>query len=135
MITLTERAAEKIKDRLAKRGSGIGIMIGVRTTGCSGLAYVLEYVDDLTKMMNGYQPFTQHDATVFVKELDMVYLDELVVDYVKKGLNESSLDYIGGLFMKKNSKFVIDDESSVRIPKQTKSKLLSQVNFYPLLIR
>jgi iron-sulfur cluster assembly protein len=88
MITLTERAAEKIKDRLAKRGSGIGIMIGVRTTGCSGLAYVLEYVDDLTKMMDGYQPFTQHDATVFVKELDMVYLDGLVVDYVRQGLNE-----------------------------------------------
>lgn len=88
MITLTPVAAQKVKDKLAKRGFGVGILIGVRTTGCSGLAYVLEYVDDLTKMMDDYESFTQHDTIVFVKMRDMVYLDGLVVDYVRQGLNE-----------------------------------------------
>ena len=88
MITLTPVAAQKIKDKLTKRGFGVGILIGVRTTGCSGLAYVLEYVDDLTKMMDDYESFTQHGTIVFVKMRDMVYLDGLEVDYVRQGLNE-----------------------------------------------
>jgi iron-sulfur cluster assembly protein len=88
MITITETAAKKIVANIAKRGFGVGILIGVRTTGCSGLAYVLEYVDDLTKMMYDYESFTQHDAIVFVKIRDMVYLDGLEVDYVRQGLNE-----------------------------------------------
>jgi iron-sulfur cluster assembly protein len=45
MITLTEKACEKIKTQLYKRGRGVGIRLGVRTTGCSGLAYTMEYVD------------------------------------------------------------------------------------------
>ena len=86
MITLTERAAEKIKKSLSKRGHGIGIRIGVRTTGCSGLAYVLEYVDYYDSM---------DDLTIFNKDITIVispkhepYLRDMIVDYVRNGLNE-----------------------------------------------
>lgn len=93
MITLTDRAAEKIKLNILKRGSGIGIMVGVRTTGCSGLAYLLEYVDQLTEMMYDYEMYQHNDATVWVKKKDIPYLDGLQIDYVKKGLNEG-FDFI-----------------------------------------
>ena len=86
MITLTDRAAEKIKKSLTKRGRGIGIRIGVRTTGCSGLAYVLEYVDY-------YNPID--DATIIDRDITIVisprhepYLRNMTVDYVRNGLNE-----------------------------------------------
>ena len=46
MILLTEKAREKIKTQLQNRGKGVGIQLGVKTTGCSGLAYTLEYVDN-----------------------------------------------------------------------------------------
>lgn len=88
MITLTDRAAEKIKLNILKRGSGIGILVGVRTTGCSGLAYLLEYVDQLTEMMYDYEMYKHNDAIVWVKKKDIPYLDGLQIDYVKKGLNE-----------------------------------------------
>ena len=86
MITLTDRAAEKIKKALTKRGKGIGVRLGVRTTGCSGLAYVLEYVDhcnpsdDIT--------FDSNDVTLVIDPKSQVYLSGLEVDYVRNGLNE-----------------------------------------------
>ena len=85
MITITESAAARIRNYIEKRGSGMGIRVGVRTTGCSGLAYTLEYVDvpldtDLT--------FTSNCATVYVDPKSHAYLDGVTVDYVKNGLNE-----------------------------------------------
>ena len=76
MITITETAAKKIVSNIAKRGSGVGIRVGVKTTGCSGLAYVLEYLDQA--------PCTW-DWTI---GKDLVYLNGLTIDYTRQGLNE-----------------------------------------------
>lgn len=85
MISVTETAAKKIKQNLARRGSGIGIRIGVRTTGCSGLAYVLEYVD---RINNEDTVFTSQDVQVIVDAKSLPILGNLDVDYVRQGLNE-----------------------------------------------
>jgi iron-sulfur cluster assembly protein len=85
MITVTDTATKKIKANLEKRGSGIGIRMGVRTTGCSGLAYVLEYVDEA---WTGSTSFRQDGFTIVIDNKDLVYLEDIVVDYVRQGLNE-----------------------------------------------
>lgn len=87
MISLTERAAEKVKGNLERRGRGIGIRVGVKTTGCSGLAYVLEYVDvqPLTRDQFVYE---NHGVKVWVDGRSLVYLNGLEMDWVKQGLNE-----------------------------------------------
>ena len=86
MITLTDRAAEKIKKSLSKRGRGIGIRIGVRTTGCSGLAYVLEYVDYYNPIDDA--TIIDNDVTIVVSPKHEPYLRNMTVDYVRNGLNE-----------------------------------------------
>ena len=86
MITLTDRAAEKIKKSLSKRGHGIGIRIGVRTTGCSGLAYVLEYVDYYNPIDD--DTIIDNDVTIVVSPKHEPYLRNMTVDYVRNGLNE-----------------------------------------------
>ncbi len=85
MISVTETAAKKIKQNLARRGAGIGIRIGVRTTGCSGLAYVLEYVD---RVNNEDTVFESQDVKVIVDAKSLPILGNLDVDYVRQGLNE-----------------------------------------------
>jgi len=85
MITVTETAARKIKQNLSRRGSGVGIRIGIRTTGCSGLAYVLEYVD---RVNDEDTVFTSQDVSVIVDAKSLPILGNLDVDYVKQGLNE-----------------------------------------------
>ena len=87
MITLTDKASNKIKQTLAKRGKGLGIRIGVKTTGCSGLAYVLEYVDK-NEAEVGVVNFIQKDFIVLVDEKSLVYLNGMNIDYVRNGLNE-----------------------------------------------
>jgi iron-sulfur cluster assembly protein len=85
MIQVTEAAAQKIKQNLARRGSGIGIRIGIRTTGCSGLAYVLEYVD---RVNDEDTVFTSQDVSVIIDAKSLPILGDLDVDYVRQGLNE-----------------------------------------------
>jgi iron-sulfur cluster assembly protein len=85
MITLTEQAATKVKRTLDRRGKGLGIRVGVKTTGCSGLAYTLEYVD--TSQPEDVQ-FTMHDVTVFVDPKSLAYVNGLIMDWVRNGLNE-----------------------------------------------
>ncbi len=85
MILLTEAAAEKIKQQLKKRGKGLGIRIGVKTTGCSGLAYVLEYVD---KIFEGDCIFESNGVHVYVDGKSMAYITGLEMDWVRNGLNE-----------------------------------------------
>ena len=86
MISLTEVARNKIQRLVTAKGYA-GIRLGVRTTGCSGLAYVLEYVKE-------YKPdpyiinYAQNDFVVLVDQKDDVYLKNMTVDYVRKGLNE-----------------------------------------------
>jgi iron-sulfur cluster assembly protein len=85
MITVTEAAANRIKKNLSQRGGGIGIRIGIRTTGCSGLAYVLEYVD---RVNNDDTVFASQDVQVIVDAKSLPILGDLDVDYVRHGLNE-----------------------------------------------
>jgi len=87
MIQLTNTAADKIKQNLDKRGSGVGIRVGVKTTGCSGLAYVLEYLDQVPITRDWFK-FEHDGATVWVTGKDLVYLDGLTIDYARQGLNE-----------------------------------------------
>lgn len=85
MITVTDTAQAKIKQTLAKRGRGIGIRVGVKTTGCSGLSYVLEYVDNLTE---GDDANLLDEFSVVINRKDQPYLNGLTMDYVRNGLNE-----------------------------------------------
>ncbi len=87
MITVTDTARKKIKQLLEKRGSGVGIRLGVKTTGCSGLAYTLEYVDKY-EAEAGVTNFAQPEFVVLVDAKSLVYLSGLTVDWVKNGLNE-----------------------------------------------
>ena len=92
MITVTDTASKKIKHNLDKRGKGVGIRIGVRTTGCSGLAYTMEYVDEYTAEM-GVTNFAQKDFVLLVDAKSLTYLDGLTMDWVRNGLNEG-FDFI-----------------------------------------
>lgn len=85
MISLTEVAAEKVKSHLTRRGNGLGIKIGVKPTGCNGLGYILEYVDDPKKEELS---FVSHGIHIFVDPKSMHYLEGLELHYTKKGLNE-----------------------------------------------
>ncbi len=84
-ITLTESAANRVKTFLANRGKGIGLRLGIKTSGCSGLAYVLEFVDELNEDDN---VFEQNGVKVIVDAKSLVYLDGTELDFVKEGLNE-----------------------------------------------
>lgn len=85
MITLSPAAHERVKTFLAKRGKGIGLRLGVKTSGCSGLAYVLEFVDTLNP---DDQVFEQDGVNIIVDGKSLVYLDGTHLDFVKEGLNE-----------------------------------------------
>jgi iron-sulfur cluster assembly protein len=84
-VTLTPQAAKHVVANLAKRGKGVGLRLGVRTSGCSGLAYKLEYADeakpeDVTFQTNG--------VTVVVDPKSLPYIDGLELDFGREGLNE-----------------------------------------------
>ena len=85
MITVTNTASNRIKRNLTQRGQGMGIRLGVRTTGCSGLAYVLEYVDTLAPEDTAFE---QDGFVVVVDPKSLSLMDGLEVDYVRQGLNE-----------------------------------------------
>jgi iron-sulfur cluster assembly protein len=87
MITVTDTARKRIKLNLEKRGKGVGIRLGVRTTGCSGLAYTIEYVDEYTAEP-GVTNYAQPDFVVLVDAKAQAYLNGLIVDWVRNGLNE-----------------------------------------------
>ena len=84
-ITFTQQAAKQVAKNLERRGSGLGIRLGTKTTGCSGLAYVLEYVD---KLNIDDHVIETGGIRVVVSNQSLVYLKGLTVDYVRKGLNE-----------------------------------------------
>ena len=87
MIIVTDIASKKILQLLSKRSRGVGIRLGVKTTGCSGLAYTLEYVDSYTAE-EGVTNFAQPDFVVLVDAKSLVYLQGLTVDWARNGLNE-----------------------------------------------
>ncbi len=84
-ISLTEAAANHVRRSLENRGHGDGIRLGVRTTGCSGMAYVLECVDEL-------QPddkvFESHGMKIIVDPKSLAYIDGTELDFVREGINE-----------------------------------------------
>lgn len=85
MITMTEQAAARIVRSLDKRGKGLGIRIGIKTTGCSGLAYVLEYVDSPTPDDVKYESM---NVNIFVDPKSLAFLQGLEVGWERNGLNE-----------------------------------------------
>jgi iron-sulfur cluster assembly protein len=92
LISLTSLAREKVRDALIKRHKGIGIRIGVKTTGCSGLAYTLEYLDE-----DKFDPLEERiifsEFIVKIYTRDLVYIRGTVMDWKKNGLNEG-FDFI-----------------------------------------
>jgi len=93
MISLTEQAANKVKAQLDKRGRGLGIKVGVRTTGCSGLAYVLEYVDQVQTNELVYE---SNGVSIYVDPKSLPYISGMTMDWKKQGLNEG-FDFINNL--------------------------------------
>lgn len=84
-VTLTDSAQDHVRRHIENRGSGLGIRLGVKTTGCSGLSYVLEFVDEQQDEDN---VFAFENFSVFVDPKSYVYLDGTQVDFIKEGLNE-----------------------------------------------
>lgn len=116
MITLTELAARKVLQHIERRGRGVGIRVGVKTTGCSGLAYVLEYMDTVP-VTRDWMKYTSHGATVWVNGKDLYYIDGLVIDFKRQGLNEGfdfsnpqAKDYCGC-----GESFRVNDNQSIQL--------------------
>ncbi|HYQ38421.1 MAG TPA: iron-sulfur cluster assembly protein IscA [Telluria sp.] len=84
-ISMTEAAAQHVRRSLEGRGKGEGIRLGVRTTGCSGLAYVLEFVDEVAAEDLVFESF---GVKVFVDPKSLTYLDGTELDFTREGLNE-----------------------------------------------
>jgi iron-sulfur cluster assembly protein len=92
MITLTPRAAERVRDCLSQRGHGLGIRIGVKTTGCSGLAYVLEYVD-VAPSGQYHVEFESQAVKIWVDSRSLPMVRGLHMDWVTRGL-DSGFDFV-----------------------------------------
>jgi iron-sulfur cluster assembly protein len=84
-ITLTENAAQHVQNFLTKRGKGVGLRLGVRTSGCSGMAYKLEFADMVDEQD---LQFVSNGVTLLVDQQSLPYIDGMVLDYTREGLNE-----------------------------------------------
>lgn len=84
-ITLTEAAADRVREFIDKRGSGVGLRLAVKTTGCSGMAYVMEFADQVE---DDDVVFEDQGVKVLINPKSLVYLDGTELDYAKEGLNE-----------------------------------------------
>ncbi|OUV63736.1 MAG: iron-sulfur cluster assembly protein IscA [Gammaproteobacteria bacterium TMED119] len=84
-ISLTESAADRVRNFLAQRGKGVGVRLGVKTTGCSGMAYTIEFADQVD---DGDEVFEQRGVKVIINPKSLVYLDGTELDFAKEGLNE-----------------------------------------------
>jgi iron-sulfur cluster assembly protein len=84
-ITLTEKAAKQVQRSIEQRGKGLGLRLGVRTSGCSGMAYVLEFADEIEE---DDRIFESHGVKVIVNPKSMAYLDGTELDFAREGLNE-----------------------------------------------
>ena len=84
-ITLSEKAAQQVRQSIKQRGKGIGLRLGVRTSGCSGMAYVLEFADEIEE---NDQIFESYGVKVVVNPKSLVYIDGTELDFTREGLNE-----------------------------------------------
>jgi iron-sulfur cluster assembly protein len=85
-VTLTPAAVERVRTFLEKRGHGVGLRLGVKKTGCSGFAYVVNYADEVAA---GDAVFEQHGVKVIVDGDSLRYVDGTEIDFVRQGLNEA----------------------------------------------
>ena len=85
---VTDVAAEKIRSQIQRRGRGVGIRVGVRTTGCSGLAYTLEFVDDEQGPETTMEHHDINGVRIYLDPKHRPYLSGMTIDYQRKGLNE-----------------------------------------------
>jgi iron-sulfur cluster assembly protein len=84
-VSLSDKAAKHVANYLVKRGKGLGLRLGVRTSGCSGMAYKLEFVDEVSP---GDLVFESNGVKVFVDARSLPYLDGMELDYAREGLSE-----------------------------------------------
>jgi iron-sulfur cluster assembly protein len=84
-LTLSEKAANHVANYLTKRGKGVGVRLAVRTSGCSGMAYKLEFVDEPAA---DDLSFESHGVKIFTDAKSLPYIDGTELDFVKQGLNE-----------------------------------------------
>ncbi len=85
-ISLTQSAAERVRSHLARRGSGLGLRLGVKTSGCSGFSYVIDFADEARA---DDAVFDSHGVKVFVDRASLAAVDGTCIDFVRQGLNES----------------------------------------------
>ncbi|MCH1919791.1 iron-sulfur cluster assembly protein IscA [Shewanella sp. A3A] len=84
-ISMTPAAAERVKSFLDNRGKGLGLRLGLKTSGCSGMAYVLEFVDELNE---DDEVFAIDGVNIIIDAKSLIYLEGIELDFVKEGLNE-----------------------------------------------
>ena len=84
-VTLSERAAKHVANYITKRGKGVGLRLGVRTSGCSGMAYKLEFADEIGA---DDVTFESHGVTILIDPKSLPYLEGTELDYAREGLNE-----------------------------------------------
>ncbi len=84
-ITLSEKAAQRVRTFLINRGSGLGVRLGVKTTGCSGMAYQLEFVDDIN---DDDTVFEDRGVKIVIDAKSLLYLEGTHLDFVREGINE-----------------------------------------------
>lgn len=84
-ITITEKAAKRVEKYLANRGKGVGLRLGVKTTGCSGMAYTLEFLDEANPEDTLYE---SRNIKIYVDPKSLVYIDGTELDFAREGLNE-----------------------------------------------
>jgi iron-sulfur cluster assembly protein len=85
-VSLTPAAAERVRSFIVKRGGGVGLRLGVKKTGCSGYAYVVNYADEVGA---GDRVFEDAGVKVIVDAESLPYVDGTEIDFVKQGLNEA----------------------------------------------
>ena len=84
-ITVTDAAAERVQTFLENRGKGVGVRLGVKTTGCSGMAYTVEFADEIDEHDTIYE---EKGVKILVNPKSLVYLDGTELDFTREGLNE-----------------------------------------------
>lgn len=84
-LSITPTAAERVKNFLNKRGKGYGLRVGIKTNGCSGLSYVLEFVD---RIEDSDEVFEENGVKIVVDKKSLIFLDGTQLDYTREGLNE-----------------------------------------------
>ena len=84
-VTMTDKAADRVATFLQNRGKGVGLRLGVKTTGCSGMAYTMEFADEID---DSDTVFEDHGLKILVDPKSLVYLEGTELDYTKEGLNE-----------------------------------------------